>query len=111
MKNKKIIISLFLFAFLIGFTSCKEDNNEMTGIGLDKETVTINVGISTTVIPYPIPWDAIVNNEFAWASQNTSIATVDGSGVILGIAAGETDVTCSYNDFLATVHVIVTASE
>jgi len=83
MKNKTIIISLFLFAFLICFTSCKEDNNGMTGIGLDKETVTINVGISTTVIPYPISWDATVNNEFTWTSQNTSIATVDGSGVIL----------------------------
>jgi uncharacterized protein YjdB len=111
MKNKKNIMSLFFFAFLICFTSCKEYNNEMTGICLDKETVTINVGISTTVIPYPIPWDATVNDEFTWVSKNTDVATVDDSGVVLGIAAGETDVICSYGDYSATVHVIVLASE
>jgi uncharacterized protein YjdB len=111
MKNKKIIISIFFFAFLISFTSCKEDNNEMTGIGLDKETVTINAGISTTVIPYPIPWDATVDDEFTWVSKNTDVATVNDSGVVCGIAAGETDVICSYDDYSAIVHVIVTASK
>jgi len=107
MKIKYFIICLISFALFIGLTNCKKDNNEVTGIGLDRETVSISVGVSTTVIPFPIPWDAEVEDSFTWASENTGIATVDDSGVILGVAAGETDVVCSYDSFSATVHVTV----
>jgi len=106
MKIKYFFISICFFALVLGVTDCKKDNN-MTGIALDKETVTITVGQSTTVIPYPVPWDADVQDTFTWTSDNTGIATVDDSGVILGIAAGETNVICHYNNYTATVQVTV----
>lgn len=107
---KYFIISIFFFALTFGLTGCKEDNNDVTGVALDKVTVTLNVGESTTVIPYPVPWDADVQNTFTWSSENTGIATVDNTGVILGVAAGETKVTCHYDSYTAAVTVTVKAS-
>jgi hypothetical protein len=107
----KSYISIFFFAFLIGLTNCKEDNNEMTGIALDKETVTINVDISTTVIPYPVPWDAEVSEKFTWTSENTAVAKVNSKGQILGVDPGETNIICHYQDLTATVKITVNTVE
>jgi uncharacterized protein YjdB len=111
MKIKYFIISICFLALVFGLTDCKKDNKDVTGIALDQATVSLTVGTTTTVIPYPIPWDADVNDTFTWSSSSTSIATVDESGVITGVAAGETEIICHYNDFTATVAVTVSASE
>jgi uncharacterized protein YjdB len=107
MKIKYFIISICFLALFFGMNGCKKDNKDVTGIALDKESVTLNVGINTNVIPYPIPWDAEVNGTFIWTSNDISVATVDDSGVITGVAAGATNVICYYDTFTATVAVTV----
>ena len=61
---------------------------------LDKTTANINTGTTTTI-------SAIVNNSnssVSWSSSNTSIATVNSSGVVTGVAKGSATITASITE-------------
>ena len=92
MKDRKslylsVILGLFLVAvvmiFFIVFDSVNEHNkvfinNEVTGISLNKTTLSLNVGGSTTLTKTITPSNA-TNQTVTWTSSNTSIATVDSN--------------------------------
>jgi len=59
----------------------------VTGISLNKITTTINVGDIETLIPTISPNNA-TNKNVVWDTSNSSIATVDKNGKVLGIKEG-----------------------
>lgn len=47
------------------------------------------------------------NNEVTWKSDDTSIATVDATGMVTAVKVGETTVTATYKDCVASCRIIV----
>lgn len=66
----------------------------VTGITLDKDSATINVGdtepltLTATVLP-----DDAADKTVTWSSDNTSVATVDANGKVTAIAEGTATIT------------------
>lgn len=52
------------------------------------DDLTIAVGQTLRLETSIVPGDA-VNTEFTWTSSNTNVATVEGNGIVTGVASGE----------------------
>lgn len=80
----------------------------VTGVKLDKTTMTINVGdnkqLTATVLP-----DNATDKSVVWSTSNSSIATVDANGNVTAKAPGKTTITVTTNDghYQATCEVTV----
>jgi Bacterial Ig-like domain (group 2)/Carboxypeptidase regulatory-like domain len=48
-----------------------------------------------------------VTAQSAWSSSNTSVATVNDAGAVKGVAAGEVDVTATYQNVAGRAHVTI----
>lgn len=80
----------------------------VTGIKLDKTSITINVGKSTTITPTVSPKDATVKT-VKWSSDNNDVATVDKNGKVSAKGAGYATITAKSSDgeCKATASVLV----
>ena len=80
----------------------------VTGIKLDKTSITINVGKATTITPTISPSDATVKT-VKWSSDNNDVATVDSTGKVTAKAQGHATITAKTSDgsFTATSSVLV----
>jgi hypothetical protein len=114
-KMKKIklaalpVIILAVSLFLI--TSCAKDPVIVTGITLDKTDATVQVGATTSIMPFLTPADAS-NLSVKWRSASQAIATVV-NGVVTGVSLGTTTITAvSESDTTkkATCSVLITPS-
>lgn len=98
MKNLKTISFWTLFIFNLGailFTSCDSDddiNIPVTGITLNKTTLTLFVGANETLIAAITPTDA-TDKTIIWNSNDETKATVDATGKVTGVAVGEVMIT------------------
>lgn len=79
-----------------------------TGITLDKNSITVNVGNSTTITPTVYPQDATVKTVY-WTSSNYDVATVDAAGKVTAKAPGYAVITAKTRDgaFTAKTEVLV----
>ena len=79
----------------------------VTGIALNKSTVTMNVGASTTVSVTYMPSDASIKKA-KWTSSNYDVADVDANGKIIAKAPGYAIITAKSTDggFTATCSVL-----
>ena len=82
---------------------------KVTGIKLDKSSITIGVGEEITLTPTIEPDDA-TNKEVTWQSNDASVAAVDETGKVTGKAAGSATIIATTKDggFKATCSVKVT---
>lgn len=84
---------VFFTISLIAFFSCekaKEDEIiEITELGLELETLSVDVETIKTLTIKILPENA-TNVNLWWASSNEKVATVDQDGVLKAIAVGET---------------------
>lgn len=102
---------------LAGFWSCgKEDIPEpippavaVTGVTLDKTSVSLLVGDSQTLTATVAPKDA-ANKKVSWKSDKPEIATVDADGKVTAVAAGEATITVTTQDQGKTATCKVTVS-
>lgn len=80
----------------------------VTGIKLDKATVTINVGKYATITPTVYPADATVKTVY-WTSSNYDVATVDTAGKVTAKAPGYAVITAKTKDgsYTAKTEVLV----
>lgn len=80
----------------------------VTGIKLDKTSITMNVGKSTTITPTVSPKDATVKT-VTWSSDNNDVATVDKNGKVTAKDAGSATITAKSADGTckATASVLV----
>ena len=67
----------------------------VTAIALNKSTATIGIGDTETLTINYTPADANTGKAVAWTSSNTSVATVDNSGKVTGVAAGSATITAT----------------
>ena len=75
-------------------------------ISLDKESITLEEGNSTTLIATVKPNDA-TDKTVAWSSSNTSIVTVDQSGKVIAVNEGSATITAKAGEKRATCSVTV----
>lgn len=81
------------------------------GVTLDKTTATIKVGGTVTLTATITPANA-TNKDVTWSSSDPAIATVDGNGVVKGVATGKATITVTTEDGskTATCEVTVTSN-
>ena len=80
----------------------------VTGIKLDKQSITINVGKTSTITPTILPSDATIKT-VKWTSSNYDVANVDSAGKVTAIAPGYAVITGKTKDgsFTAKTEVLV----
>lgn len=86
------------------FWSCSKSKEEapeptppavsVTGVTLDKSSISILVGASETLAATISPKDA-ANKKVTWKSDKPTIAAVDANGKVTGVAAGEATITAT----------------
>ena len=69
----------------------------VTGVSLDKEEQTVEVGGNFTLIATVVPADAS-DKSVLFVSENSEIASVDKNGIVRGVAKGETTITVTTTD-------------
>ncbi len=82
----------------------------VTGVTLDRETVTLRVYEEVTLKATVMPSNAS-NKGVTWASDDSSVATVDGNGTVKALAVGNTFITVTTNDGGYTASCAVYAIE
>ena len=102
------------------FWSCSKSKEEapeptppavsVTGVTLDKSSISILVGASETLAATVSPKDA-ANKKVTWKSSNAAIASVDANGKVTGVKAGEATITVTTEDGGKTATCKVTVSD
>jgi hypothetical protein len=110
------MIAMFVIAAIsaISLHSCSKDNDPqdaiaVTGVSLDKPTLTLDVGATATLTAAITPGNAS-NKAVGWTSGNTAVATVD-NGTVTAVAAGEATITVTTADGSKTAQCAVTVKE
>ena len=90
----------------VGWTAQTDGATAVTSVALDKTTLALTVGgegqLTATVAP-----DNATDKTVTWSSDKTSVATVDGSGLVTAVAAGEATITAKAGEKTATCKVTV----
>ncbi|MBR4166290.1 MAG: Ig-like domain-containing protein [Bacteroidales bacterium] len=66
-------------------------------VSLDKTTLDLNVGENATLVATVLPENAD-DKTVTWSSNNTAVATVDATGKVTAVAAGEAVITVTTTD-------------
>lgn len=93
MKNHHKIVTTLLLAVVIAFGSLVSFSCKPKSISLDKESITLGLGDTETLVATIQPAN-IKNNLIIWTSSNPLVASVK-DGVVTGEAAGEAVVTAT----------------
>ena len=121
MKNNLLRhVTLLVAAVLLStsFWSCSKDDDlepapsaiSVTGVTLNKSTLSIQVGGSETLTATVAPKDAS-NKKVTWKSSNAAVATVDAAGKVTAVKAGEATITVTTDDGGKTATCKVTVSD
>ena len=79
----------------------------VTGVSLDRTSVTIKEGESVTLVATVKPENAD-NKTISWSSSDAAVASVDNSGKVTGVKAGSATVTAKTEDGEKTASCVVT---
>lgn len=82
---------------------------KVTGVSLNKGSLTLNVGESETLTATITP-DNATDKSLTWESSDTSIATVDTSGTVTAVAQGTATITVTTADSGKTATCTVTVN-
>ena len=78
-------------------------------VSLDKTTLDLNVGENATLVATVLPENAD-DKSVTWSSSNTAVATVDATGKVTAVAAGEAVITVTTTDGGKTATCTVTVT-
>ncbi|MBQ9877686.1 MAG: Ig-like domain-containing protein, partial [Bacteroidales bacterium] len=78
-------------------------------VEIEPKEISLEIGISTKLTATVKP-DNASDKTPAWSSDNTSVATVDAKGQVIGIAVGTANITLKVGGRTATCKVTVTQS-
>lgn len=81
----------------------------VTGVTLNKGTLSLNVGGSETLTATVAPSNA-TNKTVYWKSSNTAVATVDANGKVTAVAVGTATITATTADQAKTATCAVTVT-
>ena len=123
MKNNVLRQAALLVAAVLlttNFWSCSKDEEpvpeptppvvSVTGVTLNKTSISLLVGDSETLTATVSPKDA-ANKKVTWKSSNAAIASVDANGKVTGVKAGEATITVTTEDGGKTATCKVTVSD
>ena len=84
---------------------------KVTGVTLDRETLSLTVGGTGTLTATVVPSNA-TNQNVTWESSDNTVATVESNGTVTAVGVGETTITVKTEDggFAATCTVTVRRS-
>ena len=82
----------------------------LTDIRLNKHVLTLKAGESQLLVPAFTPVNA-TNKNVTWTIEDTSVATVSKTGVVRGIAAGQTVVTVKSEDGNLTDDCLISVTD
>ncbi|MCL2539897.1 MAG: Ig-like domain-containing protein [Firmicutes bacterium] len=102
-------ITLLAFAaFIPLLAACDDEPKNIASLSLNYTSYEMAVGVSFTLTPQIFPSDAS-NKNVTFASSNPAVATVNGSGQVLAVSAGNVliTVTTQQGNFTQTCHVKV----
>jgi len=85
---------------------------KVTGVTLNKSTLSLSEGDTDTLVATVLPNDAS-NKNVIWRSSNESVATVDSNGVVSGVSIGNADITVTteYGGFTAQCSVSINSNK
>ena len=83
---------------------------KVTGVTLNKATLSLIAGASETLTATVAPADA-TNKKVTWKSSNAAVATVDAAGKVTAVKAGEATITVTTEDGGKTASCRVTVSD
>jgi len=118
MKKYVIYVMTAVFALSAVFTACKKDKDgkgsndviPVTGVTLNKETLTLGVGDTDTLIATIQPDNATIKT-VSWESSNPAVATVIGNGLVTAISKGSVTIAVTTQDGSKSAGCIVTVGE
>ena len=107
---KSVILSgiPLLAAVLFSVTGCVK-TVAVTGVSLDKKTLTLTVGESANLVATVAP-EGATDGSVTWSSSNTAVATVNG-GLVKAVSAGTANITVTTADGGKTDVCRVTVAE
>lgn len=119
---KNVLTATLLLTTSLSVVSCQglvdavvghEDNPAATnvvvaGVTLDKTELTLNVGETAQLTATVTPENA-TDKTVIWSSDNTSVATVDATGNVIGVAEGTATITAKAGSKIAGCTVTVKA--
>ena len=88
---KKVVSIIILMILLINTTIIFAANVPVTGIQVQNNNITIEIGQTAVIVVTILP-DNATNKNVTWTSANTRIATVSSKGEVKGVSAGVTTV-------------------
>ena len=97
-------------ATIKAFTTQGNEKISVTGVELNKTSVSINVGETSNLIATVKPENA-KNKNVKWTSSNENIVTVNEEGIITAIAEGEAKITATTLDGNYTAECNVTVKK
>lgn len=90
-------------------SNCSSTPVAVTGVTLAPATVTLGVGATQQLTPTVAPANA-TNKTVSYSSNNTGVATVNGSGLVTGVATGSATITVTTQDGAKTATTAITVS-
>jgi len=99
MKKESLNFRFVLFIIIIAVSCQKEPNPSITTIGVtvNPRSLSMDAGNTDTLVATIDPANAS-NNIIYWKSSNSSIATVNSSGVVTAIGGGRATITATTAD-------------
>lgn len=107
MKTTHLLLTVMVFAALT-LAGCSKDDDPtpVTGITLDKTTLTLTVGQTANLTATVLPENAH-DKTVVWQSSDTAVATISDAGLVTAISAGSATITAAAGGKSATCTVTV----
>jgi hypothetical protein len=108
MKTNYYIKAVCLLTITFLWAACEKEDS-MTGITVDKESLSLLLGSNAQITVNPIPAGIDVDTRtYEWSSDNEAIATVTPFGVVHSVEEGACNITVRHGSFSQTVPVTIT---
>ena len=98
---------------LFGFVACKTESDatvEVEKVEITSTVTSVTVGEKITLTAKVSP-DNATDPKVTWTTSTAEVATVDESGVVTGVKAGNATITAKAGDKTATVEITVNAKK
>lgn len=92
-----LFMTMLLCIVMIGLSSCSDKDVSVTGLSLNKSSLTLQKGTTETLVATISPEDAS-NKDILWTSTDETIATVSPTGEIKALKSGTTTITAQSID-------------
>ena len=113
-KMLRIAAALAALLAMTNFIGCKNDDDDdgdvdVTEVKITSTVTEVKVGETITLTAEVLPADA-TNKTVTWTSSDATVATVDSTGKVTGVAAGPATITAKAGEKTTTVEVTVKAA-